>query len=342
MKRLFLLTASLLLLSWALHAKGLGIKMGGDYAYFKNKKIDTELAYIIGTAYEWRFIRKTVIAEEVPSGNKLRNTYDGIFGNGGLDESANFITDNDSQTSIKDQSSAKDTTIERVEENTRPGDLFIKIGGNYSYLKQPSYGKPGVSYLFGIGKDWRLYRWIHLRTEVLISNSTTALKNRTVQSGSDLPEVIRSFPHLPNEGTGFTDIDYFDFDIQLRYLEIPLLLKVEKTLRKNLSIGLELGYSLKISLKDASKTTFLRTVKSTDLTEEERKNFRFDFRTTSIGENYSYHGRGLCPSFGMSVHYSKFQIGLRYQVDYVDWVASIVIGDDVPFRIWNLSMGYRF
>lgn len=220
--------------------------------------------------------------------------------------------------------------------------FFIKAGGTYSYLKEPSYGDPGMGYLYGIGKDWRLYHWIQLRTEVLVTNSATALKNRTVQSGSDLPDVIRSFPHLPNEGTGFTDIRYFDFDIQLRYLEIPLLLKVEKTLRKNLSIGLELGYSIKFHPKDASRTTFLRTVKSTDLTEEERKNFRFDFRTTSIGENYSYHGRGLCPNFGMSVHYSKFQIGLRYQVDYVDWVSSIVIGEDVPLRIWNLSMGYRF
>ena len=44
----------------------------------------------------------------------------------------------------------------------------------------------------------------------------------------------------------------------------------------------------------------------------------------------------------MFVHYSKFQIDLRYQADYVDWVSSIVIGDDVPFRIWNLSMGFRF
>lgn len=90
--------------------------------------------------------------------------------------------------------------------------FFIKAGGTYSYLKEPSYGDPGMGYLYGIGKDWRLYHWIQLRTEVLVTNSATALKNRTVQSGSDLPDVIRSFPHLPNEGTGFTDIRYFDFD----------------------------------------------------------------------------------------------------------------------------------
>ncbi|RIK59266.1 hypothetical protein DCC62_28860 [candidate division KSB1 bacterium] len=215
--------------------------------------------------------------------------------------------------------------------------LFIKAGGTYSYLKEPSYGDPGMSYLYGIGKDWRLYRWIQLRTEVLITNSATALRNKSVQRREDLFPI---FPYLPAEET---TISYIDIDIQLRYLEIPILLKVEKTLRKNLSIGLELGYSLKFPPKDASRSTLLREIKSTDLTEEERQSFRFDYRGThSIGENYSYHGRGLCPNFGMSVHYSKFQIGLRYQVDYVDWVSSIVIGEDVPLRIWNLSMGYRF
>lgn len=214
--------------------------------------------------------------------------------------------------------------------------LFVKVGGNYSYFRKPSYGDPGVSYLYGVGKDWKLYRWIHLRTEVLISNSTTALKNKSVQRRSDL---IRSFPYLPPEQT---TISYFDIDVQLRYFEIPILLKVEKTLRKSLSVGLELGYSVKFPPTDASRSTILRVIKSTDLTEEERQNFRFDYRVTGTGENYSYNGRGLCPNFGMSVRYSRFQIGLRYQVDYVDWVSSIVVGEDVPLRIWNLSMGYRF
>ncbi len=220
--------------------------------------------------------------------------------------------------------------------------LFIKVGGNYSYLKTPSYSEPGRDYLYGIGKDWKLYRWIHLRTEVLITNSATALKNKTVQSGSDLSEVIRSFPHLPDEPTSYDDIHYFNIDFQLRYLEIPLLLKVEKTLRRGLSIGLELGYSLRLFPKDASKATYQREVKSTDLSQEERQNFRFDYRFTSNSENFSYSGRGLCPTVGAYVDYSRFQVGLRYQVDYVDWVSSIVIGYDAPLRVWNLSMGYRF
>lgn len=220
--------------------------------------------------------------------------------------------------------------------------FFIKAGGTYSYFKEPSYGDPDLSYLYGIGKDWRLYRWIQLRTEVLITNSATALRNKSVQIGSDIGGVIGRFPYLPDEGTGYTDVRYYDIDIQTRFLEIPLLLKVDKLVQKNLHIGLEIGYSLKFFPKDASKATFLKVVKSTDWTAVERQNFRFDYRFTRTSENYSYHGRGLCPNFGMSVHYSKFQIGLRYQVDYVDWVSSIVIGEDVPLRIWNLSMGYRF
>lgn len=220
--------------------------------------------------------------------------------------------------------------------------VFIKVGANYSYLKEPSYGEPGVDHLFGIGKDWQLYRWIQLRTELLISNSSTLLKDRSVQSGSDLYDVLRRFPYLPDETTGFTDIRYFDIDIQLRYLEIPLLLKVEKSMRKNLSLGLEIGYSLKLFPKDASKATFLREVKSADLTEEERQDFRFDYRATSNSENYSYYGGGICPTVGTYVNYSRFQVGLRYQVDYIDWVSSIVIGEDIPLRIFILSMGYRF
>lgn len=213
---------------------------------------------------------------------------------------------------------------------------YVKVGGNYSYFREPSYGDPGVSYLYGVGKDWKLYRWIHLRTEVLISNSSTALKNRSVQTSYPFD----NFPYLPNEAR---TISYFNIDIQLRYLEIPLLLKVDKSLRKNLSIGLEIGYSLKFPPKDASKTTVLRRVKSTDLTEEERQNFRFDYRVTSWpGENYSYSGGGICPTIGIYVNYSRFQLGLRYQVDYIDWVSSIVIGEDIPLRIFSLSMGYRF
>jgi glycosyltransferase involved in cell wall biosynthesis len=149
------------------------------------------------------------------------------------------------------------------------------------------------------------------------------LKDRSVQSGSDLGSVINSFPHLPDEGTGYTDICYFDIDIQLKYLELPLLLKVEKLLRKNLSLGLEIGCSLKLFLKDASNATFLREVKSADLTEEARPNFRFDYRTTSNSENYSYNGGGICPAIGTYVNCSRFHVGLRYQVDYIDWVSSI-------------------
>jgi hypothetical protein len=218
----------------------------------------------------------------------------------------------------------------------------VKIGSTTSYLRNPSYSEPGINVIYGISKDWKLYRWLQLRTELLISNSTTALKNRSVQSGSDLYDVLRRFPYLPDENTGFTDIRYFDIDIQLRYLEIPFLLKAEKLLRQNLNLGFEIGYSLKLFPKDSSKTHFLRELKSTDLTEEERQNFRFDYRTTSMSENYSYYGGGICPTIGMYVNYSRFQVGLRYQVDYIDWVSSIVIGEDIPLRIFSISMGYQF
>jgi hypothetical protein len=209
-------------------------------------------------------------------------------------------------------------------------------------LKAPSYGEPGVDVMYGIRKDWLLYRWLQLRTEFLISNSSTVLKDRSVQSGSDFSSVMDSFPHLPAEGTGYTNIRYFDIDIQLRYLEIPLLLKAEKSLRRNLSIGLEIGYSLKLFPKDGSKATFLREAKSSDLTEEERQNFRFDYRTTTNNENYSYYGGGICPTIGTYVNYSRFHLGLRYQVDYIDWVSGIVIGEDIPLHIFSFSMGYRF
>ncbi|HET55594.1 MAG TPA: hypothetical protein ENN33_10315 [Ignavibacteria bacterium] len=213
--------------------------------------------------------------------------------------------------------------------------IYLKMGGTYSYLKESSYSEPGVNYLYGIGKDWSLYRWIHLRTELLISHSSTALKNKSVQASL----YIHDFPYLPNVAS---TINYFNIDIQLRYLEIPLLLKMEKSLRKNLSIGLEIGYSLKFPPKDSSKATVLRRIKSTDLTEEERQNFRFDYRITGTGENYSYQGRGLCPTVGTYVILSRFQVGLRYQVDYINWVSSIVIGKNVPLRIFSLSMGYQF
>jgi hypothetical protein len=211
----------------------------------------------------------------------------------------------------------------------------LKIGGNYSYLKKPSYGEPGMDFMYGISKDWSLYRWIQLRTELLISYSGTSLKDRSVQSSF----YYDSFPYLPDEPC---TIRYFDIDIHLRYLEIPLLLKVEKSLRKNLNIGLEIGYSLKFPPKDASKNIVLREIKSTELTEDERQHFRFDYRITNMNENYNYSGRGLCPNVGMYVNYMKFQIGLRYQVDYVDWVSEIVIGEDIPFHIFNFSMGYQF
>jgi len=215
--------------------------------------------------------------------------------------------------------------------------VFIKVGANYSYLKEPSYGEPGVDHLFGIGKDWRLYRWIQVRTELLISKSNTALKNRSVLTYDIFN--YKNFPCLPNEPV---TIYYYDVDIRLRYLEIPFLLTAQKSFRKNLSIGLGLGYSLKFLRKDASELTFLRGVESTDLSEEERQNFRFDYRVTGTGENHSYHGRGFCPTVGMYVVYSKFTIAFRYQADYIDWVSSIVIGEDVPLRVFSFSMGYQF
>lgn len=211
----------------------------------------------------------------------------------------------------------------------------FKIGGNYSYLKKPSYGEPGVDVMYGISKDWPIYRCIKLRTELLISHSSTFLKDKSVQASF----YYEDFPYLPNEPM---TISYFNIDIQLRYLEIPLLLKAEKSLQRNLSIGLEIGYSLKFPPKDASRNTVLRRIESTELTEEERQNFRFDYRCTGTSENYSYRGRGLCPTVGTYVILSRFQVGLRYQVDYINWVSSIVIGKNVPLRIFSLSMGYRF
>jgi len=212
----------------------------------------------------------------------------------------------------------------------------VKIGSTTSYLRNPSYSEPGINVMCGISKDWNLYRWVQLRTELLISHSSTLLKDKSVQSSF----YYDSFPYLPDEPC---TISYFDIDIHLRYLEIPLLLRAERPLRKNLSIGLEMGYSLKFHLKDASHNTVLRRIKSIDLTDEQRQNFRFDYRGTGWpGENYSYHGRGLCQTVGTYVNCLRFQISLRYQVDYIDWVSSIRIGEDIPLRIFSLSMGYRF
>ena len=212
----------------------------------------------------------------------------------------------------------------------------LRMGTNYSYLKEPSYSEPGVDYLYGISKDWRLYQWIKLRTELLISNSSTLLKDRSVQTSYPYD----NFPQLPNEAR---TISYFDIDIHLKYLEIPLLLQIDKSLRKNLGIRFELGYSLKFILKDASQNTVLRRLESTELTEEERRNFRFDYRVTIWpSEDYSYNGKGLCPTIGIYVNYSKFEVGWRYQVDHVDWVSEIWIGEDVPLRIFVLSVGYEF
>jgi hypothetical protein len=211
----------------------------------------------------------------------------------------------------------------------------LKIGGNYSYLKEPSYGKPSVSYLYGIGKDWKLYRWVQLGTELLISNSSTQLKNRSVQTSY----YNENFPRLPNKSTTIT---YVNIDLKTRYLEFPILFKVDKSLQKDLIIGLEVGCSIKFLLKDASETIVLKSVYTSDLTEEERQNFRFDYRFTNNSENYSYRGRGLCPIVGMYADYLKCRIGLRYQVDYIDWVSSIVIGEDIPLHIIILSIGYQF
>ena len=87
----------------------------------------------------------------------------------------------------------------------------LKIGGNYSYLKKPSYGEPGVDVMYGISKDWSIYRCIKLRTELLISYSSTFLKDRSVQSGCDVYEVFRRFPYLPDETTGFTRYSLFRY-----------------------------------------------------------------------------------------------------------------------------------
>jgi len=44
----------------------------------------------------------------------------------------------------------------------------VKVGSNYSFLKESSYGEPGVDVMYGIRKDWQLYRWLQLRTEIRI------------------------------------------------------------------------------------------------------------------------------------------------------------------------------
>ncbi len=167
----------------------------------------------------------------------------------------------------------------------------------------------------------------------MISKSNTVLRNKTVQSSY----YVRSFPRLPDEPV---TIRYYDLEIGLEYTEVPLLLAMERRLTHNLSVGFELGYSLKFLRKDESKLTFLKAVKSTHLTEKDRQSFRFDFRFTGISENYSYHGRGLCPTLGMYCLWRKFRLTFRYQVDHIDWVSSVVLGDDVPLRIFSLSIGY--
>ena len=210
----------------------------------------------------------------------------------------------------------------------------VTLGGNFSYLKEPAYCKPGKSLLFGFGKYWQLNQSLGLRTELVSSRTIAMVKNKSVQ-----PSYLYGiFPNLSDEETS---IRYFDVDIRLQWLEIPILITAEMKLRKYLSIGMEIGYSLKFPIGDGSESTLLRRMNVTDLSEEEQRNFRYDYRFTNIGENYSYAGNSFCPTAGFYLIYSRLQLDVRYQYAIVDWVTNIVM-QDMPLRTMNFSVGYYF
>ncbi len=209
------------------------------------------------------------------------------------------------------------------------------IGADYSYLKNPSYSRPSVAAIYGMTKNWPINDALGLEIGFLFANAKTTLQDKSILNFYPL----HAYPYLPVE---LSEIYFYDIHINLHFLEMPLLLQVNKALRKNLAIGLEVGGSIRFHVRDTSSAVVLKKVKVANLTAEERKDFRFDYRVTNEDENHSYSGRGVCPILGIHIVYSRLKLELRYQIDSIHWVSGIFMGGNLPFYSASALIGYQF
>jgi len=207
-----------------------------------------------------------------------------------------------------------------ITESNAKGKYTIKIGVNYSdFIGEKRNSEPGI--VLGIGREWPITKYTTISGEINYSVQETYLKNKKIK---------------PNNWN-FYDVTEEDIICSLRCFELPFNIKQYFNLGKNFKLQLNIGAFLNVHTKDLSERELKRYYVLDFLNEEERKNFKFNYRSTSMSEDYSYNASRLNYEFGFGFVWSRYQLECRYQIKRVKWISFVYI--DKRMETFQLLLG---
>ncbi|MCL4708105.1 outer membrane beta-barrel protein [bacterium] len=189
------------------------------------------------------------------------------------------------------------------------GGYTIKLGGSYSSYRGQG-GAPDWGFASGIGHEWKISKRTGLTVEVMYTAKKTVLKNRIVASAI----------------TGYGSV--IDIYSDIRYVEVPVMWKYYRPVRKTLLIELYVGPSLELAIKERTRTKRLNNFY------DPQHKLKYDYVFYEGDDPWPWVARsGFNVNGGIAIGWSVFTLELRYSraLHDVDVIAGLALTEKLDF-----------
>jgi hypothetical protein len=173
---------------------------------------------------------------------------------------------------------------------------IIKVG----IIQSNIFHKEAVSnrnVVLGLGYEHMFSKCFGLSGEIQYLTKSSILKNK----------AIGSWENRPPQGY------YYDIDISLKYIDIPILVTMVKPINKNVNLRLHAGPSLAIAIKEQTKYNKLKKCLSDD-----PGGCQLDYIWAEGDGCFFLDNSGLGANIGLSLDWNIVEISFRYSHDVHD------------------------
>lgn len=173
---------------------------------------------------------------------------------------------------------------------------IIKVGINKSdFINEDATAKNKP--IFGLGYEHSFSKHIGLAGEILYLTKRSIINNKAIGSYFDNPPQGH----------------YYDIDISLKFIEIPILLTVKKQIMENMNIRFYIGPSLAIQINENTKYKQLKKCLP-----EEPNGCQLDYLWSEGEGCFFLYNSGLVSNYGISLDWQFLEISFRYSRDIHD------------------------
>jgi len=197
---------------------------------------------------------------------------------------------------------------------------IIKVGINKSdFFNEDATAKNKA--IFGLGYEHSFSKHIGLAGEILYITKRSIINNKAIGLYFDDPP------------RGY----YYDIDISLKFIEIPILLAIKKQIKENINIRFYIGPSLAIQLDENTKYKQLKKCLP-----EEPNGCKLDYLWSEGEGCFFLYNSGLVSNYGISLDWQFFETSFRYSRDIHDIDCINGIDPRRNIHTFSIFIGFIF